>query len=121
MMRVSCHAVFQCLMLAAACQVTGCGSTASVFDLESNDPRHDQKTIAEFYAREATRLRQMAQDYDHRVAVYERLFGPQSDWVEGTRLLAQSYEAAAEEQERIAARHQRLHDQRAQAADPESR
>ena len=63
----------------------------------------------------------MAQDYHHRVAVYERLFGPQSDWVEGTRLLAESYEAAAQEQERIAARHQRLQDSRIQAAYQESR
>ena len=121
MMRVSCPAIFRCLTLAAACQLAGCGNTAAVFDLESNDPRQDQKKIAEFYAHEATRLRQMAQDYDHRVAVYERLFGSQSDWVEGTRLLAQSYEAAAQEQERIAAHHRRLYDRRPRAADPESR
>ena len=37
--------------------------------------------------------------------MYERLFGPKSDWVEGTRLLAQFYEDAAAEQERMAARH----------------
>ncbi|HNA86125.1 MAG: hypothetical protein KF854_14190 [Nitrospira sp.] len=121
MMRVSCPAVVRCLVLVAACQMPACGNTASVFDLETNDPKQDQKKIAEFYAHEATRLRQMAQDYDHRVAVYERLFGPHSDWVEGTRLLSQSYEAAAQEQERIAARHQRLHDRRSHAADQESR
>ena len=101
-MRVSCPAVLRCLALAAACQWSGCGTSASVFDLQTDDPRQDQQKIAEFYAHEAMRLRQMAQNYDHRMAVYERLFGPHSDWVEGTRLLAQSYEAAAQEQERIA-------------------
>ena len=101
--------------------MSGCENAASVFDLNSDDPRQDQEKIAEFYTHEAARLRQMAQDYDHRVAVYERLFGPHSDWVDGTRLLAQSYEAAAQEQERIAARHQRLHDRRSQAAYQESR
>lgn len=121
MMRVPYLAVLRCLTLAAACQLPGCGNTASVFDLETNDLRQDQGKIAEFYVREAGRLRQMAQDYDHRVAVYERLFGPHSDWVEGTRLLAHSYEAAAQEQERIAARHQHLHDRRFHAAEPESR
>ncbi len=120
-MRVSWPVVLGCLTLAGVCQLSGCGNSASVFDLRTDDPRQDQKKIAEFYAQEAARLRQMAQDYHHRVAVYERLFGPQSDWVEGTRLLAESYEAAAQEQERIAARHQRLHDSRIQAAYQESR
>lgn len=120
-MRVSWPVVLGCLALAGASQLAGCGNTAPVFDLKTDDPGQDQGKIAEFYAHEATRLRQMAQDYDHRVAVYERLFGPHSDWVEGTRLLAQSYEAAAQEQERIAARHRRLHDRRSQAAYQESR
>lgn len=120
-MRVSWPVVLGCLTLAGVCQLSGCGNTAPVVDLRTDDPRQDQGKIAEFYAHEATRLRQMAQDYDHRVAVYERLFGPDSDWVEGTRLLAQSYEAAAQEQERIAARHRRLHDRRSEAAYPESR
>ena len=120
-MRVSCLAMFRCLALAAVCQLSACGNTTSVFDLETNDPKQDQHKIAEFYVHEAMRLRHMAQDYDHRVAVYERLFGRHSDWVEGARLLAHSYEAAAQEQERIAARHQHLHDRRFHAADRESR
>lgn len=121
MMRVSYPVLLRCLTLAAACQLPGCGNTGSVFDLETNDPKQDQHKIAEFYVHEAMRLRHMAQDYDHRVAVYERLFGPHSDWVEGARLLAHSYEAAAQEQERIAARHQHLHDRRFHAAHQESR
>ena len=107
-MRSSWMAVIRCLLLAQSCAVVGCGNSAAVLDLKTEDPKQDQRKIAQFYAQEATRLRQMAQDQFHRVAVYERLFGPDSDWVEGTRLLAQSYEAAAREQEQAAAQHQGL-------------
>lgn len=79
-----------------------------MLDLKTDDPRQDQRKIAEFYVQEATRLRQMARDQFHRAALYERLFGPDSDWVGGTRLLAQSYEDAAQEQERTAERHRDL-------------
>ena len=50
----------------------------------------------------------MAQDLSHRVHVYERLFGSSSDWVGGTKLLTQSYEEAATEQERLAERHRAM-------------
>lgn len=94
-----------------------------MLDLKSYDPTQDQRKIAEFYSQEATRLRQMARDQFHRATVYEHLFGPDSDWVEGTRLLAQSYEDAAQEQERTAERHRELvQDGRAsQAVRPEPR
>jgi hypothetical protein len=88
--------------------LSGCGSTVNDFDLTTTDPRKDQRKIAELHSQEASRLRQMAQDLSHRVQVYERLFGSSSDWVGGTRLLAQSYEEAATEQERLAERHRAL-------------
>jgi hypothetical protein len=96
------------LILAEICFLFGCGNAATVLDLKTDDPMQDQRKIAEFYTQEATRLRQMAHDQFHRAAVYERLFGPESDWVEGARLLAQSYEDAAQEQERTAERHRDL-------------
>ena len=69
------------------------------------DPSQDQWKIAEFYSREATSLRQKAEELFARTLVYERLFGSNSDWVAGTRLLAQSYEEAAREHERLADKH----------------
>jgi hypothetical protein len=54
-----------------------------------------------------------SEDMTVRAGQYERLFGPSSDWVQGTRLLADSYRAAAMEQERLASEHQRLTDGRA--------
>ena len=61
--------------------------------------------LAAFYSQEAVRLRLMARDLDHRALVYERLFGQESDWVSGTRLLARSYEDAARDHERTAEQH----------------
>lgn len=72
------------------------------------DRSQDQNKIAEFYSQKAERLRYMARDMSHRAVVYERLFGPDSDWVAGTRLLAQSYEDVAKEQDRKAEQHQDL-------------
>jgi hypothetical protein len=40
-----------------------------------------------------------------RAAIYEQLFGRNSDWVAGARLLAQSYEEEAREHERMASKH----------------
>jgi len=73
--------------------------------LTTYDANQDQRTIAEFYSQEAARLRQKSEEMSIRIAVYERLFGPDSDWVAGTRLLAQSYEEAAKEHERMAGKH----------------
>jgi hypothetical protein len=69
------------------------------------DPSPDQWRIAEAYSREAMRLRQKAQELSHRVVVYEHLFGKDSDWVSGTRVLTQSFEDAAQEHERVAQQH----------------
>ncbi len=95
-------------VLAGTCLLLGCMNRGAELDLTSSDPNKDQRKIAQFYNQEATRLRHMARDLSHRAVVYERLFGPKSDWVEGTRLLAQSYEDAATEQERMAERHLEL-------------
>ncbi|HVG03070.1 MAG TPA: hypothetical protein VM842_09270 [Nitrospira sp.] len=106
--RPSKQAWYQWLPAVVLCFLIGCSSTVNDFDLNTTDPRKDQRKIAELYSQEASRLRQMAQDLSHRVQVYERLFGSSSDWVGGTRLLAQSYEEAATEQERLAERHRAL-------------
>lgn len=96
-------------VLAGTCVLLGCmNNRGSELELTSSDPSKDQHKIAQFYNQEATRFRHMAQDLSHRALLYERLFGPKSDWVEGTRLLAQSYEDAATEQERMAERHLEL-------------
>jgi hypothetical protein len=89
--------------------VSGCarGPTA-VLDPVSRDPGQDHWTITVYYSRQAAVSRQQAEALTNRMEVYERLFGRESDWVTGTRLLAQFYEDAAREQDRLADLHLEL-------------
>ncbi|HEY6973051.1 MAG TPA: hypothetical protein VI359_01980 [Nitrospiraceae bacterium] len=82
-----------------------CARTPVPLDLTSPDPSQDQRKIAGYHSREATVFRLKADEFSQRVMVYERLFGPESEWVEGARLLVQFYEDAAKEQERLAGWH----------------
>lgn len=88
--------------------VSGCVHSHDELALTSYDRSADQGKLAEFYSQEAAKLRQMSEALTYRVTVYERLFGSDSDWVQGTRLLAQSYAEAAREQERQAHIHSAL-------------
>ena len=89
--------------------VWGCarGPTA-VLDPISRDSGQDHWAIAAYYSRQAAVSRQQAEALTNRMAVYERLFGRESDWVIGTRLLAQFYEDAAREQDRLTDLHLEL-------------
>ena len=89
--------------------VSGCaGGSRPVQDLTSYDAGQDHWAIASNYSREAAVSRQQAEEMSSRVATYERLFGPDSDWVAGTRLLVQFYEEEAREKERLADLHLEL-------------
>lgn len=72
------------------------------------DTAEDQWRIAEYYSREAADFRQKVEDLHARALIYTRLFGAESEWVRGTRLLAQSYQDAAFEHERLAEQHMML-------------
>ena len=92
--------------------LNGCAPRSSELSLTTYDQSADQHMIADIHRREAARLRQMSEELTHRILVYERLFGPDSDWVKGTRLLAQTYAEAAQEQEGKAESHSRLAERR---------
>ena len=97
------------LLLLGFLLVLGCtGGSGTVQDLASHDSGQDHWAIASYYSREAAGSRQQAEDMTNRVAIYEQLFGPDSDWVAGTRLLVQFYEEEAREQERLADLHLEL-------------
>jgi hypothetical protein len=83
----------------------GCGRQAVVQDMSSADPSHDQWAIAALYSREAATMRQKAEDLSQQALKYEQLFGPDSDWVSGARLLARYYEERAQELERLSEEH----------------
>lgn len=98
------------LTVAFGLAVNGCTTRAASGELElsADGSTPDHQKIAAYYRHEAAKLRQMFEDLSIRITVYERLFGPTSDWVSGTRLLAQSYEHAAQEYERKAREHLKL-------------
>jgi hypothetical protein len=102
------HAAILVLFLAIFLQ-PGCSriSTAPL-DMTALEPGQDHRKIAAYYRQEAVVSRQQAEELTHRAVVYERLFGLESEWVTGTRLLAQFYEEAAREEEQLAKRHLKL-------------
>lgn len=90
------------------CVVSSCAGLESPQDLLTMDPFQDQRRIAMYYGLEAARLHQKVEELTDRAAAYELLFGPDSDWVRGTRLLATFYKETAKEQERMATQHMNL-------------
>lgn len=95
----------QWLIVLCSLMVWGCAGFSPPPDLSTMDPAQDQWRIAEYYSREAARLRQKSVDLYASALLYERVFGAGSDWVAGSRLLAQAYEEAAYEHERLAQKH----------------
>jgi hypothetical protein len=88
---------------------SGCsGRSTALLDLSSRDPGQDHWAIAAYYSRQAADSRQQAEALTGSIVAYERLFGPESEWVTGTRLLVQFYEDAAHEQDRLAELHLEL-------------
>jgi hypothetical protein len=100
------HTAILVLLLAIFLQ-SGC-SGGPALDMTTLNPGHDHGKIASYYRHEAVVSRQQAEELNHRMVVYARLFGPESEWVTGTRLLAQFYEEAAHEEEQLANRHLEL-------------
>jgi len=98
---------FLLLLAMEAIVLSGCTTptTHEELDLTTSNPAQDHTTIAGYYSRGAARFRQAAEELSARTTLYEQLFGPESDWVTGTRLLTQSYEDQAKELERKAREH----------------
>ena len=111
-MRATAVMVFMATLTSAACHRGPILPLAST-DTASRDPTQDHVKMASFYVREAVRSRELAEEQANRAALYERIFGPDSDWVSGARLLNQFYENSAREQERQAHWHLELARQRA--------
>jgi hypothetical protein len=102
------HVAVLFLLLAIFLQPGCSGSPTAPLDMTAVDPGQDHGEIAAYYRHEAVVSRQQAEELTHRAVVYERLFGPESEWVTGTRMLAQFYEEAAREEEQSAKRHLKL-------------
>lgn len=99
------HAAILVLLLGIFLQ-SGCsGRPAVLLDMTALNSSQDHGKIATYYHHQAVVSRQQTEELTNRAVVYERLFGQESEWVTGTRLLAQFYEEAAREEERLASRH----------------
>lgn len=102
------HTTILVLLLAVSLQ-SGCsGRPTALLDPASRDPGQDHWAIAAYYSRQAAESRQQAEALTGSIVAYERLFGPESEWVTGTRRLVQFYEDAAREQDRLADLHLEL-------------
>ena len=102
------HTAILVLLLAIFLQ-SGCsGRSTALLDPASRDPGQDHWAIAAYYSRQAAESRQQAEALTGSIVAYERLFGPESEWVTGTRLLVQFYEDTAREQDRLADLHLEL-------------
>jgi hypothetical protein len=102
------HVAILVLLLAIFLQPGCSGISTAPLDMTALDPGQDHRKIAAYYRQEAVVSRQQAEELTHRAMVYERLFGPESEWVTGTKLLAQFYEEAARDEEHLARRHLEL-------------
>lgn len=60
--------------------VTSCGTRMHELNLSSYDLAQDQRKIAEYYTQEAAWLREKSEAMSMRAAIYELLFGRNSDW-----------------------------------------
>jgi hypothetical protein len=90
------------LIVLCVLTMAGCAQPAETIDRASLDSSQDQMTIAGNYRAEAMVLKEKAAAVAESAVRYERLFGPQSDWVSGAQRLSQYYAVAAQDLERRA-------------------
>ena len=103
------------------CLIGGCAVPATELELGSRDPSLDHGKIAHYCRQEAALFRKQSEEMMVRASQYEHLFGLSSDWVQGTKLLAESYRAAAMEHKRLAGEHRGLAERRQMDGRNESR
>jgi hypothetical protein len=93
------------LLIPAILVGTSCLGPSSPPNLTTLEPSQDQSAIASYHLHEAAILRNKGHEMAAQALQYERLFGPNSEWAASAHLLAQFYEEAAREQERMAEIH----------------
>lgn len=90
------------LIVLCVLTMAGCAQPVETIDRTSVDSLQDQIAIAGHYRAEAMALKEKAAAVAESAVRYERLFGPQSDWVSGAQQLSQYYAVAAQDLERRA-------------------
>ena len=87
------------LIVLCVLTMAGCAQPVETIDKTSVDSLQDQMAIAGHYRAEAMVLKEKAAAVAESAVRYERLFGPQSDWVSGAQQLSQYYAVAAQDLE----------------------
>ena len=90
------------LIVLCVLTMAGCAQPVETIDRTSVDSLQDQMAVAGNYRAEAMVLKEKAAAVAESAVRYERLFGPQSDWVSGAQQLSQYYAVAAQDLERRA-------------------
>ncbi len=90
------------LILLCSLAAAGCAQPVQTVDTASFGPSQDQQAIVGYYRAEAMVLKEKAAAIAESAVRYEKLFGPESDWVSGARQLSQYYAVAAQDLERRA-------------------
>ena len=90
------------LIVLCVLTMAGCAQPVETIDRTSVDSLQDQMAVAGHYRAEAMALKEKAAAVAESAVRYERLFGPQSDWVSGAQQLSQYYAVAAQDLERRA-------------------
>jgi hypothetical protein len=90
------------LILLGSFAAAGCAQPVESIDRAPLVSSQDQIAIAGNYRAEAMALKEKAAAVAESAIRYERLFGPQSDWVSGAQQLSQYYAVAAQDLERRA-------------------
>ena len=88
--------------------LSACSAQSTSYELSSYAPAADQLALAGYHREEAQRLKQKSEELLARAELYDRLFGAESEWAKGTRLLAQFYDDAGREETRLAEQHVNL-------------
>ena len=93
------HVGMGILILLCSLAAAGCAQPVETIGTASVDQLQDQMAIAGNYRAEAMVLKEKAAAVAESAVRYERLFGPQSDWVSGAQQLSQYYAVAAQDLE----------------------
>ncbi len=91
-------AVFAACML----DMQGCSASPKFSDFNAAETADERSTVAEFYRKEAIMFRQKADEMAERATAYRQLFGEESEWVSGARLLGEYYRQEARDRDRLA-------------------
>ena len=90
------------VLMTCMLNIHGCSASPKFLDFNAAETADERRAISEFYRKEAIMFRQKADEMAERATAYGPLFGKESDWVTGARLLGEYYQQEARDRQRLA-------------------